>query len=458
MTDRRTHDWAGLRKSLTGELLLRDEPGYDAVRRPAIENFAEVRPLAVLRCATADDAATAAAWTSGEGLPVAVRSGGHCFAGTSTTEGLVIDVTPLNAVDVHGARVRIGAGARLGPVYDQLAEHGLTLPAGCGPTVGISGLTLGGGLGILGRMYGVLSDRLVGAEIALADGRVVTCDESHEPDLFWLLRGGGGPGVVTMLEFEAVPGRDGTGFHLRWPASAAAAVILAWQEWAPGTVDEMAASLLVSLGGERGRSPVVSLFGAFTGSSAACRAAIDDLLAVVDVAPEAAIYQHGGHREIKRFLNQLEVHGPGAPEPAGFMYCASEFFARPISADAVQELVTGLGIGRAPGELRELDFMPWGGAYTRVRPDATAFAHRNGRFLLKHGLIGPPTGQHGGRAWLRRSWTLVHPWGTGGCYQNFPDPGLGDAADGHYYGGNAARVHQIRKRFDPNGTFSRAVV
>ncbi len=130
-----------------------------------------------MSCASAADVAGAIAAAREEGLPLAVRSGGHDFAGRSSTEGVLIDVSPLDAVEVVDGGARIGAGALLGDVYDALEVHGVTLPAGCGTTVGIAGLTLGGGLGILGRLHGLLSDSLRGAQVVLADGRVVEADE-----------------------------------------------------------------------------------------------------------------------------------------------------------------------------------------------------------------------------------------------------------------------------------------
>ena len=127
------------------------------------------------------------------------------------------------------------AGVRLGDLYDELAEHGLTIPAGCGSSVGIAGLTLGGGLGILGRKHGLTCDHLLRAQVVLADGRVVECDEHHDGELFWALRGAGGGhfGVVTSLVFRTIPAPATTVFHLVWPPAAAAAVVRAWQAYAP---------------------------------------------------------------------------------------------------------------------------------------------------------------------------------------------------------------------------------
>ena len=122
-----------------------------------------------------------------EGFPVAIRSGGHCFAGRSSTDGVVIDVSPMNSVSLDGEVASLGAGARLGDVYDALAAQGRTIAAGCGPEVGIAGLALGGGLGILGRSHGLTADQLLGASLVLADGRIVEAGEQREPDLFWAL-------------------------------------------------------------------------------------------------------------------------------------------------------------------------------------------------------------------------------------------------------------------------------
>src|SRR5262249_57055907 len=114
-----------------------------------------------------------------------------------------------------------------GQVYDALGERALVIPAGSCPSVGIAGLTLGGGLGILGRKYGLTSDQLVAAQVVLADGRVVECDDDHDQELFWALRGAGSGnfGVVTSLVFRTRAARSATNFHLAWPYSHAAAVI-----------------------------------------------------------------------------------------------------------------------------------------------------------------------------------------------------------------------------------------
>ena len=146
------------------------------------------------------------------GLETAVRGAGHSFADHSSTAGLLIENGLMNTVAVRGDRATIGPGARLAEIYGGLHQHKATIPAGCGPTVGIAGLALGGGLGVLGRTYGVTCDRLTAAQIVLADGTMTTCDNTSESDLYWALRGAGNGnyGVVTAL--RSTPCRNRT----RW--------------------------------------------------------------------------------------------------------------------------------------------------------------------------------------------------------------------------------------------------
>ena len=189
------------------------------------------------------------------GLGLAARSGGHSFAGHSTTTGMLVDVSPMRSVSVAGDVATVGAGAQLARCTRPCRT--MASPSRLGPVLrwGVAGLTLGGGLGILGRKYGVTSDRLLGVEIVLANGRILQCDEHHEEGLFWALRGAGAGnfGVVTSLVFRAVPAPDATNFHLAWPFARASAVVEAWQQWAPTGPDELAASLKITAAGDPDR-------------------------------------------------------------------------------------------------------------------------------------------------------------------------------------------------------------
>jgi FAD/FMN-containing dehydrogenase len=453
-------NWTALGGSLAGELALPGEPGYEAVRRPFIPRFAAIQPEAVARCATTADVREAIRFAAAERMPLATRSGGHCFAGRSSTEGLLIDVSPLSDVSVGGQEATVGAGARLGDLYDALLARGVTIPAGCGPTVGISGLVLGGGLGILGRRHGLTSDSLRSAQVVLADGRIADCDAEHEPDLFWALRGGGvGLGVVTSLRFATVPAPELTVFLLRWPGTAARAVIDAWQGWAPTAPDELAASLLIKAPAEAGRPATVNVFGSLIGGRRRLTELLGGLIARAGGAPEAPTPEQLPFREAKRRLVELgaAMGGEEAGSEPGEPYSKSEYLPRPLPAEAIAALTDHLESDRVPGQARELDFTPWGGAYSRVAAGATAFPHRRQLFLLKHGVeLAASAGRderEAARRWLAGSWEGVHPWGSGGAYPNFPDPELDDP-ERAYYGDNLERLEAVRRRYDPEGLFT----
>jgi FAD binding domain/Berberine and berberine like len=448
--------WRDLTAALEGEVVVPGSPRYDEVRRPQIPRFHDVRPQAVVLCRTPEDVGEAIAFACGSGLEVAVRSGGHDFAGRSSGPGMVLDLTPMRSLDVSDGLVTVGPGSRLGDLYAALAGHALTIPAGCGATVGIGGQALGGGLGLLGRSRGLMSDQVVAAEVVLADGRVLDCDEQHHEDLFWALRGAGalGLGVVTSLTLRTVPEPAATAFHLEWPYERAAALIAAWQEWSPTGPDRLAASLLVTVRGEAGADPVVHLFGSMLGSETETAALLDGFVSGAGAEPASSERAHMRYGSLKSYLAE---RGPGDQEDEdGLPYMKSEFFREPLPSAAVEAVVELFVRGRRPGEARKLDFMPWGGAYNRVPTDATAFPHRDELFLLEHSVVVPAGSEaavtEAARAWLSDSWELVHPCGSDGVYANFPDPDLRDEHRA-YWGSNLERVRSVKEKYDPERVF-----
>lgn len=459
--------WAPLDAAIAGDVVLPGSSSYEPASRGFNARFHHRRPEAVVRCAAPEDVVETVAFLTRHGVEHVTRSGGHCFGGRSATHGVVVDVSPMHAVDVSAGTATVGAGARLGEVYEALGEHDLTVPGGTCPEVGVAGLALGGGLGILGRTYGVTSDRLVGAQIVLADGRILDCDEQKHADLFWALRGAGAGsfGVVTSLRLATVPASAATNIHLRWRYEDAAAVIDAWQRWAPDAPDELAASLKVTAGGAVDQPPSVDLYGAVFGTGSDADELVERLVARAGADPEASSRQDLSYEETRGFwaaLGAAEQSGgatsPEAPEVRDqpFLTARSEYFRRPLPIEAITALVDGLGRDRSARETRELDFMPWGGAYNRVPPDATAFVHRDERFLLKHAAVTEPEASAGddgrSREWVRRSWATVHPWGSGRVFQNFADPDLDNWAEA-YYGDNLPRLVRIKARYDPGDVF-----
>jgi FAD/FMN-containing dehydrogenase len=449
-------DWHDLQDRVAGTWL----PGtneYERMRKPVGQRFHHVRPEAVVHCRSSADAVEAVAFARRSAVPVAIRSGGHDLAGRSTTTGMVIDLSGLNDISIDGHRAAVGAGARLGDVYRALDQRGRTLPAGCGLTVGIAGLTLGGGLGVLGRKHGLLCDQLIAAEVVLADGRTVSCDAERHADLFWALRGGGaaGVGIVTQLVFETVPAPSCTVFRSTW-RHAEPAVIDAWQRWLPDTPDAVAASLLAIAPADPSQAPFVTLFGSAAGISAGETGdLLGELTALADVAPDEHWQQEAPWSATKA---ALAAHGPGDDD--GHLFSRSEFFREAIPQAVVGDLVELLNSDRRPGEAQELDFSPWGGGYNRTEVTATAFPHRKERFLLKHGVTVKTDPEHRRprpSGWLDQSWETVHPYGSGGAYPNFPDPILANP-ELAYYGPNLDRLHRIKADYDPTGVFPSAAV
>jgi FAD/FMN-containing dehydrogenase len=454
-------EWDELSGEVRGEVVVPGHPDYEAVRKAAMARFADVRPAAVVRCTTPLDVSTTIRFAQRAGLPLSIRCGGHSVAGHSSTEGILVDVTPMRRISVSDGVATVGAGVRLGELYEALDEHGVTIPAGCGPSVGIAGLTLGGGIGILGRRSGLTCDRLLRAQVVLADGRMIECDENQEAELFWALRGAGGGnfGAVTSLEFATVPAPDTTVFHLRWPIANAAALVDGWQEWAPDAPDDVDATLRLT-GAAHGEPPKVELFGAVLGDETTTGQRLDAFLARVRLKPAAAWSRQAAYPLAKRHLNELDQHedssAPG-PNRQGHIFAKSEFFRRSLDRQTIDALVEGVSQETAGAWVREVAFMPWGGAYNRVALDAAAFPHRHERFLVQHLLETDPdlTEAEGeaARGWLQRSWALLHPSGSGGVYPNFPDPDLPDP--GHaYYRENYERLLDVKATYDPDNIFN----
>lgn len=462
---RRAPEWEALQGAIDGRVVLPDSSYYDAARRVEMARFHHVLPDAIVFCRHPADVSATIAFTRRHGLPVAIRSGGHSVAGRSSTEGVVIDVTPMDAVSVVDGVATVGAGVRLGRLYDALQVYGLTIPAGSSHSVGIAGLTLGGGLGILGRKHGLTCDHLLRAQVVLADGHIVECDQFLNEDLFWALRGAGGGnfGVVTSFVFGTIPVPTTTVFHLVWPLACAEKLIQQWQDWAPTARDELDATLRLSATDSGERSPIVDIFGAVLGSDGDAAELLDELVVRAGVNPSSASHRHVSYREAKRYLDGVgpvddwreEAPAP-PPSAAGQLFTKSEFFRRSLPREAIAALAKSLPRGLGGGQSREVTFTPWGGAYNRVAADATAFVHRGELFIVQHLVTLDPdattTGRESAQDWLRQSWELVHPWGTGGVYPNFPDPELQDWAHA-YYGKNHSRLGHIKAKYDPDQFF-----
>lgn len=432
-------DLAVFGAALDGQVYSPGSPGYEAIRRPVNPAYRDVRPRLVVQCRSVADVVAGIRYAAASGDRIVPRGGGHCFAGRSSTGGIVLDMSGLDGISVGAdGLATIEAGARLEPVYATLHAGGRTLPAGCGPTVGIAGLTLGGGIGLLGRTHGLTCDRLVGAQVVLADGSIVDCDGDRDAELFWGLRGAGGGqfGVVTSLRFDTVPEPTATRIEARWSGIGIEDLVSAWQVWAPAAPDGLTVNLTVV--SEPGTPVEATLFGAATLAEGPTRELLAQFAGRAGVAPETELRTGLPFHQLKStFADPRDV-------PGSAVRIRSEFFARPMARTTVASLLAQLDVPRASGR-RQIAFTAMGGAYNRVAEDATAFAHRGESFLVEHVADAADP-------WVDRSWATAHVDGSGRVYPNFPDPALDDGAAA-YHAANHPRLVAVKEAYDPHRFF-----
>ncbi|WKX71178.1 FAD-binding oxidoreductase [Streptomyces sp. XD-27] len=464
-------DWNALGKGLQGRLIRPGDADYGTARQLYNTRFDALRPAAVAYVGNTADIAECLAFARRHGTRVAIRNGGHSYAGWSSGDGrLVIDVSSLKSVRTGSGSATIGAGAKLIDVYTQLGAHGVTIPAGSCPTVGVSGLTLGGGHGVVSRAYGLTSDSLTGARIVTADGKTLDVSKDRESDLFWALRGAGNGnfGVVTELRFRTHKAAPGVTAYLTWPWSKAAAVLRAWQEWGPAQPDEIWSSLHLSA--TPGRTPRISVACFSLGTYGALQNAVDRLADRAGAPATSVSLRRRTYLDAMRMYagcssySTSQSHLPGKTPgrtPNGALqretYAArSDFFDRSLSTAGIRALLDQperYGRRTSGGGAVSIALTALGGAVNRVAPLATAFVHRRSRFLAQYMASWPASGSGGVQtAWLDGAHTAMRRYASGAAYQNYTDAGLKDWRKA-YYGDAAGRLTKLKKQYDPNRLF-----
>jgi hypothetical protein len=441
-----------LARQLEGDLVTRSSPGYRVAKRLYNTRYDGIRPLAIAYCESVEDVQIAVRWCRREGIRPAARSGGHSYGGYSTAgDGLIIDVSRLDAVAVAADApvARIGAGASLGEVYDRLWQRGLTIPAGSCRSVGVAGLALGGGIGFSARKLGLTCDSVTSLTLVTADGRARSCSETDNAGLYWASRGGGGSfGVATDFTFTAHPVSDVTTYQLVWPFARAAAVVAAWQAFAPEAPDELFSVCRAwAPGGAQG--PTISSAGQFYGSSTDLRALLAPLLA----AGEPTTF----NTTERPFISAVSYWAGGASGRATFA-AKSDYVRTSLPPAGIQKLLAAVAERQAnralgPGGVL-LDSS--GGAINRVAPGATAFLHRNDRFSLQELAYWTPGDPErvvqANLVWLRKLHAALRPFVSGFAYQNYIDPELTTWKHA-YYGSNLARLKHVKRQVDPDNLF-----
>lgn len=434
--------WHALALSLDGSVVLPSDDGYDTARQLFNRRFDDLRPAAIARMAHADDVVECVTFARKHALPITVRSGGHAYEGWSSGDGrLVIDVGGLAQVDADASTATVGAGTRLGSVYRELDARGRTIPAGSCPTVGVSGLTLGGGHGVLSRMYGLTCDSLVGATIVTADGAVLECSAESEPELFWALRGAGNGhfGVVTELRFVTHDAPSTVTADLTWPWDQAPGAVAAWQTWAPDLADEYWTTL--RLGRNGGGDPIAK-------ATVMSLTSADDLAVAVDrllCPPDHAVFaSHTWAETVNKYA------GTEQSRPA--YRVRSAFVDRSLSSSGTATLAERVTRTRDSIDV-SIALVAMGGAINRVDPLETAFVHRRHRLLMQaEAYWTVPPGDRDAADWLARTQEALRPHVSGSVYQNCPDPGLANSRRA-YYGPAVDRLARLKKRYDPDRLF-----
>jgi FAD/FMN-containing dehydrogenase len=454
-------DWRQLASSVSGSVARPGSASYDTVRLTQNPRYDGARPLAVVSVAGHRDVATALAFAQDHGLPLAIRSGGHSYPGWSAGNGrLVVDLRRLHRVTLSGTTATIGAGASLIQAYDVLGTRARGIAGGSCPTVGIGGLTQGGGIGVLSRAHGLTCDAVTAMRVVLADGRFVTASADKEPDLFWALRGGGGGhlGVVTSFTMSTFAAPTITRAFLAWPFSAAPDVVPRWLATAP-VADRRLWSTLKLLGGaDHPSGPALVMSATWTGSPSAMDTALRPLLSAVPPPQTDSRHTDG-------YLQTMLAYAGCSSIPVGACHTGSggalvrERFAATSHIITSENVDLGALLARvhaAQGSgLKEagvsLDAL--GGAVDDVGPRQTAFGHRGALATVQYTATyssGPATPALGYVRGFRDA--MTPSWGHG-AYVNYADAALAGYQHA-YFGRNAARLADARATYDPQHVFT----
>ncbi|MGV9317165.1 FAD-binding oxidoreductase [Streptomyces sp. NPDC003691] len=471
-TEGKNVDWGTLGSLIRGDLVLPGAGAYDTARQLQLAEYDTVRPGAIAYCAAESDVRACLAFAREHGVHAVARSGGHSFAGWSTTPGLVVDLSRMDHVVATGPTVRIGPGAQSVDVVDALAPHGLQVATGICPSVCAGGYLSGGGNGWQARKYGVASDRLVSARVVLADGRAVRCSAEEEPELFWALRGGGGGNFGVVTDFEVRPTQVPlmTNFTVMWGWDQALDVLTQWPRWIAAAPREICAEVGVFLpDADPSAVPMVMMIGAYLGPRAEAEKALSGLFAAPGAAPQLpGVQDELPYADAMMQLFRTEGMSPRQrrrvgdnPEAQlprqGFIRERHRLLGAPLPDTALADALAAFDADRRAGELRYFAYHALGGAINDLAPDATAYVHRDTELLAKFALSGdhPPAGEEAeaaARAWVDRGFDIIDPHSNGHCYVNTPDPDLADWRHA-YHGTNYARLTEVKKAYDPDNQF-----
>ncbi|WP_191059694.1 FAD-binding oxidoreductase [Geminicoccus harenae] len=450
--------WAALAEMMgEGGLLRRGEPGYREHTRPQNLRWDLDQPAAVVLPRDPQAIGRAILWAREQGMPVAARSGGHSYAGSSAGPGLIVNLRRLDGVrfpNPDGEVVELAGGALNAGLYAALAdasrdEEALAIVHGRCSGVGASAFLMGGGIGFAMRHQGFGCDAVLGAELVLADGSIVQCSADERPDLFWAVRGGGGGnlGIATRWRMRT------------WRSPPVSVFKAVWRSRQRETLAELFRVLEAAPASVGSKISVIGHAGgidlSLMGQAIAPEGALEDMVA----APLASADEHQMARlpywQAQAFLGDI-----GHPAH----YHETSLFVRPLAGNdaALDRLMTLLERhpAAAKGEGAILKFFQVGGRIGALAPDATAMPYRGDAWLAGTELEWTERTEQDGRLeqaldWQRAAHAAMQEAlpGARGSYVNFPDVNLPDPAAA-YYGPNLERLRAVRRAVDPDQVFA----
>lgn len=437
-------------KKLTGKVVLPGNQDYNAARTNYNKRFSKF-PLAIVFCQQIQDVINAIKWARRHEVPFRVRSGRHNYEAFSLVNGgIIIDVSGLNSVcvDLAKGEALVGTGIRLLPLYRALWKDGVTIPCGDCPSVGIGGITLGGGFGMLTRLMGMTCDNLLALTMVNADGQIIHANEEINSDLLWACRGGGGGnfGVLTSYTFKVHPIFKVGYFKITWDWDAAIEVMEAWQNWAPFVDNRLTSVLRVY---NRQANQVVA-DGQFVGPEKELRHLIQPLLTAaqpikIDVVTVPFIQA--------ALINADLLTPDGKPQKrqewGNFKNTGAYVYSK-LPTEALCTIIKFLQA--SPSRRNYLEFQALAGVVKEVPPDATAYFHRQALFVLQYLALWDDDSEADENIRWVESFRRKMLDDVVGDYVNFPDICIKNWQEA-YYGTNLARLRQVKSKYDPQNIF-----
>ncbi len=437
-----------LRALFNGKVIVPDDPRYEEARTPFYGGV-DKHPAAIVRVADAGDVSRLVSLAREHGFELAVRSGGHSNAGHCISDGgIVLDLSAMKKLEIdHESQTAwVETGMTAGEYTTAVGAHGFVTGFGDTGSVGLGGITLGGGVGYLVRKYGLTIDNLLAAEVVTADGQLLHVDENSHADLFWAIRGGGGNfGVATRFKFKLHKLDQGYGGMLVLPATAdAIASFLAEADSAPDELSTilniMTAPPMPFLPEEVHGKLILMAMMFYAGDSEAGEQVMSKFRAIATP-----------HADMLRPLAYPEMFPP--EESGGYHPVAAgcTMFLDHVDSSVAQFILDTLAKSTAMMAVTQLRVL--GGAYARVPADATAYAHRGSKIMANlAALYGNPDQKDHHEAWVTKYEKKLRQ-SDKGAYVNFLADVDQKQVRAAYPGDTWKRLGKVKKKYDPTNLF-----